>query len=62
LEKDLKCKTNGKFDVSKIPDIHDMLKYDMLHNFDIVGKIGRELFDKVSQISGVITPLEYGCD
>jgi len=48
LEKDLKCKTNGKFDVSKIPDIHDMLKYDMLHNFDIVGKIGRELFDKVS--------------
>lgn len=39
-----------------------MLKYDMLHNFDIVGKIGHELFDKVSQISGVITPLEYGCD
>ena len=23
---------DGKFDISKIPDIYDCIKYDMLHN------------------------------
>ena len=23
---------NGKYDISKIPDIYDCIKYDMLHN------------------------------
>jgi len=47
LEKDLMLK-NGTYDVSKIPDIYDMLKFDMLHNFIIVGEIGHSLFEKVA--------------
>ena len=31
LEKDFKSKT-GYFDISKIPDIYDCIKYDLLHN------------------------------
>ncbi len=31
LEKDFKLKT-GLFDISKIPDIYDCIKYDLLHN------------------------------
>ena len=31
LVKDFKSK-NGDFDISKIPDIYDCIKYDMLHN------------------------------
>lgn len=31
LEKDFMLK-NGKFDISKIPDIYDCIKYDLLHN------------------------------
>ena len=31
LEKDFKLK-NGQFDISKIPDIYDCIKYDLLHN------------------------------
>lgn len=38
LEKDLKL-WDG-YNISKIPDIYDMLKYDMLHNFEKVGHIG----------------------
>jgi inositol hexakisphosphate/diphosphoinositol-pentakisphosphate kinase len=31
LEKDFKLKC-GEFDISKIPDIYDCIKYDLLHN------------------------------
>ncbi|KAG0413371.1 hypothetical protein HPB47_009477, partial [Ixodes persulcatus] len=31
LEKDFKLK-NGKFDISKIPDVYDCIKYDLQHN------------------------------
>ena len=31
LEKDFK-QAEGKFDISKIPDIYDCIKYDLLHN------------------------------
>ena len=34
LEKDFLNK-NGVFDISKIPDIYDCIKYDLLHNSSI---------------------------
>jgi len=48
--------------VSKVPDIYDMLKYDMLHNNEFVGEFAEPLFDKISVISGVVSPLEFGAD
>ena len=32
LEKDFKLK-NGHFDITKVPDIYDCIKYDMQHNY-----------------------------
>jgi inositol hexakisphosphate/diphosphoinositol-pentakisphosphate kinase len=32
LERDFYNKRKKKFDISKIPDIHDCAKYDLLHN------------------------------
>ncbi len=32
LEKDFKLK-DGQFDISKIPDIYDCIKYDLLHRY-----------------------------
>ena len=39
LEKDFKLK-NGRFDISKIPDIYDCIKYDLLHNRYILPFVG----------------------
>ena len=35
LEKDFLNKS-GVFDISKIPDIYDCIKYDLLHNINIL--------------------------
>lgn len=35
LVKDFKLK-NGQFDISKIPDIYDCIKYDLQHNIKIL--------------------------
>ena len=61
LEKDILNK-DGIFESSKIPDIYDMIKYDMLHNFEFVGDFAEPLFDKIQVLSSVVSPLEFGAD
>ena len=39
LEKDFKTKL-GVFDITKIPDIYDCIKYDLLHNEKIISSLG----------------------
>jgi inositol-hexakisphosphate/diphosphoinositol-pentakisphosphate 1-kinase len=36
LEKDFYNKKKDKFDISKIPDIYDSIKYDLMHNRNIL--------------------------
>ncbi|XP_014679838.1 PREDICTED: inositol hexakisphosphate and diphosphoinositol-pentakisphosphate kinase 2-like [Priapulus caudatus] len=60
LEKDFKTKT-GLFDISKIPDIYDCIKYDMQHNqmhlhFDDT----EELYLCSKSLADIIIPQEYG--
>lgn len=43
LEKDFK-KKDGTFDISKIPDICDNIKYDILHNQYLIDDQRKELF------------------
>ena len=36
LEKDFFDKKKGKFEISKIPDIYDCIKYDLMHNQNVL--------------------------
>eukprot|EP00050_Salpingoeca_kvevrii_P007410 m.296055 g.296055 ORF g.296055 m.296055 type:complete len:1020 (+) comp13312_c0_seq1:82-3141(+) len=52
-------KKTGTFDVSKIPDIYDCVKYDLLHRSGDFPE-HRELFHIAQNFAGVIVPQEYG--
>ena len=59
LEKDFKNKDNS-YDISKIPDICDNIKYDLLHNPQFMDEKRRKLFEIAYLMSQIIVPLEYG--
>ncbi|CDW83263.1 inositol hexakisphosphate and diphosphoinositol-pentakisphosphate kinase 1 [Stylonychia lemnae] len=59
LEKDFKKKDNT-YDISKIPDIWDNIKYDVLHNPHMIDDSRKELFDVAELMSQIIVPMEYG--
>lgn len=59
LEKDFK-KKDDTFDISKIPDITDNIKYDILHNPTLFNETRKELFEKSSLLSKIVVPFEYG--
>jgi len=48
------------FDVTKIPDIMDNIKYDLLHNKTILNDEAYNLYNKMLLISNFYQPLEYG--
>ena len=50
----------NKFDVSKIPDIYDNIKYDIIHNKDLMNDSAYELFDEISLLANFVMPFEYG--
>ncbi|XP_033624423.1 inositol hexakisphosphate and diphosphoinositol-pentakisphosphate kinase 2-like isoform X2 [Asterias rubens] len=63
LEKDFKTKL-GVFDITKIPDIYDCIKYDLLHNEKIISSLGftemGNLYLGAQLLADVIIPQEYG--
>ncbi|KAG6610031.1 Inositol hexakisphosphate and diphosphoinositol-pentakisphosphate kinase [Phytophthora cinnamomi] len=50
------------FDLSKIPDIHDCIKYDLLHNSSASWKCGLELFKLAEALARCYVSQEYGMD
>ncbi|XP_071942170.1 inositol hexakisphosphate and diphosphoinositol-pentakisphosphate kinase 2-like isoform X2 [Antedon mediterranea] len=61
LEKDFFMQKNSHFDITKIPDIYDCVKYDMLHNRAVIDF--EELWDLYAcaqAMADVIIPQEYG--
>ena len=50
----------NKFDISKIPDIYDNIKYDIIHNKDLMNSSAYELFDEISILANFVMPFEYG--
>ncbi|XP_077993313.1 inositol hexakisphosphate and diphosphoinositol-pentakisphosphate kinase 2-like [Glandiceps talaboti] len=59
LEKDFKMK-NGSFDITKIPDIYDCIKYDCLHNGKLEFEKTEELLEISQYLANIIIPSEYG--
>lgn len=53
----------GGFDISKIPDIYDAAKYDMIHNisvFESEEDILRKVYDVAKVLANAVIPNEYG--
>ncbi|XP_043961521.1 inositol hexakisphosphate and diphosphoinositol-pentakisphosphate kinase 2 isoform X4 [Gambusia affinis] len=59
LEKDFRMK-NGRYDISKIPDIYDCVKYDVIHNATLGLKDTLELFRLSRTLADIVIPQEYG--
>ena len=60
LYKDFYNKDTDHYDLSKVPDIYDMARYDLLHNdSDLLPSLGA-LFDKSRLFSLAVVPQEYG--
>ena len=60
LKKDFFNQKKNLFDISKIPDIYDNIKYDIIHNKNLINESGFQLFDEVSLLANFVMPLEYG--
>ena len=62
LYKDFFDKKGGRYDLTKVPDLYDMVRYDALHNshLDIDGMA--ELYDLAGHFENSVVPQEYGID
>ncbi|KAI1904127.1 hypothetical protein AGOR_G00002490 [Albula goreensis] len=59
LERDFRMKS-GRYDISKIPDIYDCIKYDVQHNSSLGLENTLELFRLSRALADIIIPQEYG--
>ncbi|KAJ1526973.1 hypothetical protein ONE63_008518 [Megalurothrips usitatus] len=60
IEKDFSTK-NKKFDISKIPDIYDCIKYDLQHNqHTLQFDQAEELYMYAKYMADIVIPQEYG--
>jgi hypothetical protein len=61
LEKDFYNKKKGNFEISKIPDIYDSIKYDLMHNRSILNfENAYNLYQCSKALADVVIPQEYG--
>jgi hypothetical protein len=49
-----------RFDISKIPDVYDNIKYDLIHNKTILNDEAYHLYYCISLLANYVMPLEYG--
>lgn len=55
LERDFRMK-NGRYDISKIPDIYDCIKYDSQHNASLSLEDTLELFRLSRALADIVIP------
>lgn len=61
LEKDFKFPRTRRFDISKIPDIYDCIKYDLQHNqHTLQFQFAHELHTYAKALADIVIPQEYG--
>ncbi|KAH7638699.1 inositol hexakisphosphate and diphosphoinositol-pentakisphosphate kinase-like protein [Dermatophagoides farinae] len=60
LEKDFKLKC-GKYDITKIPDIYDCIKYDLQHNQHFLqSSDAHDFYTHAKAMADIVIPQEYG--
>ncbi|XP_066593032.1 inositol hexakisphosphate and diphosphoinositol-pentakisphosphate kinase 2 isoform X11 [Prorops nasuta] len=60
IEKDF-CTKNKRFDISKVPDIYDCIKYDLQHNnHTLQFEHAEELYIYSKYLADIVIPQEYG--
>ncbi|XP_028032060.1 inositol hexakisphosphate and diphosphoinositol-pentakisphosphate kinase isoform X6 [Bombyx mandarina] len=60
IEKDF-CTKNKTYDISKIPDIYDCIKYDLQHNqHTLQFDCAEELYIYAKYLADIVIPQEYG--
>nr|CCA18114.1 PREDICTED: inositol hexakisphosphate and diphosphoinositolpentakisphosphate kinase 2like isoform 4 putative [Albugo laibachii Nc14] len=62
LYRDFYSEKSASYDLSKIPDIFDCIKYDLLHNHQLRFRYGKELYDLAKAFAGCYVPQEYGME
>lgn len=62
LRKDFFSPKTQKFDLTKVPDIYDMIRFDVLHNSHLELDGLHELFELSSAFENSVVPQEYGTD
>lgn len=61
LEKDFKFPKTKRFDISKVPDIYDCIKYDLQHNQHTLQFLfAHELYTYAKALADIVIPQEYG--
>lgn len=51
---------NDEFDISQLSTIRDFIRFDTLHNYEIVKEVGMNLFKEVDILGLIVHALEYG--
>ena len=66
LNKDLWSSKTGQYDLTKVPDVYDMIRFDVLHNSHLEEQLGdqvmRELYETAAALENSVVPQEYGMD
>ena len=60
LRKEFYKSKRKKFDLSKIPDIYDCVKFDIMHNQHLLLRGIDEAFNQAKALADVVIPQEYG--
>lgn len=60
LNKDFYISKEGKYDLTKVPDVYDMIRYDILHNSHLPVDGMIELFELSMALADCVVPQEYG--
>ncbi len=62
LNKDFFSVKTGMYDLSKVPDVYDMIRFDILHNSHINLQCMDELYNLATAFENSVVPQEYGKD
>ena len=60
LEQDLYHSRKARFDISKVPDVYDAVKYDAIHNEHLALEGLEALYEIAKELADCIVPNEYG--
>ena len=64
LDSDYFNQKTQEFNISKISDINDSIKYDLIHNFQFLdtnfGDLPVQINKMANKLKRIIVPLEYG--